>query len=115
MRKIKSSIIGTLNHYTIEELCNSIKLDIKDYTNWYISYKNLQNIIIISTYNGLKNLDHNINMQFGVDFIFKIIPNIYKSYKLMTIYYDNREDNATNIASLICIKYIDSLSLEKLF
>jgi hypothetical protein len=63
----------------------------------------------------IKNLDFNINIQFGVDFTFKIIPNIYKPYKLMTIYYVNRDDNTTNLASLICIKYIDSQSLDKLF
>lgn len=36
-------------------------------------------------------------------------------HKLMTKYYVNREDNTTNLASLIFIKYINSQSLEKLF
>lgn len=129
VRKIKSSIIATMTHYTIEDVCNSLKLDNKDiqidiYPIKIYNRKNInkelndlkeQKVIIIGTSNMLKNLDFNLNIQFGVDFTFKIIPNVYKPYKLMTIYYVNRDDNTTNLASLICIKYNDSQSLEKLF
>ena len=33
----------------------------------------------------------------------------------MTIYYINKEDKTTNLTGLICIKYTDNESLQKLF
>lgn len=50
-----------------------------------------------------------------MDFTYKIIPKSLKHYKLMTLYYINKEDKTSNLIALIFIKYTDNESMKKLF
>ena len=63
----------------------------------------------------LNNLDFEENIQFGIDYTYKIIPKSFKPFKLMTIYNIQNKTNIPNIAALIFIKYNDAESLKKLF
>ena len=63
----------------------------------------------------LNNLDFEENIQFGIDYTYKIIPKSFKPFKLMTIYNIQNKTNIPNIVALIFIKYNDAESLKKLF
>jgi len=63
----------------------------------------------------LNNLDFEENIQFGNDFIYKIIPKSFKPFKLMTIFNIQNKTNILNISALIFIKYNDAESLKKIF
>jgi hypothetical protein len=60
-------------------------------------------------------LDNKNNTQYGIDYMFKIIPNSLKTYKLMSIYAINKKEDKTIITALILIKFIEAESLKQLF
>ena len=74
-----------------------------------------QNIILISEKDMIQYLKDKKGAQLGIDCTFKIIPRVFKPYKLMTIYSVNNENNNIILACLLCIKYTDSESLKKIF
>ena len=74
-----------------------------------------QNAIIISTKKMIKYLDKSKENMYGLDFTYKIIPWSFSLYKLMTIYAIDEINKSIVIAWLICIKYVDTNSLLKLF
>ena len=62
----------------------------------------------------IKYLDNKIGTQYGLDLIYKVIPNTFKPYKLMSLYCIYNRDNQAVIAALILLKYKDSNSFEKI-
>ena len=84
-------------NYILEEILNSIKIDIKDiqintlqikvdYIKNNKIIKIEQKIFIVGLEEMLNNLDFEENLQFGIDFTYKIIPKSFKPFKLMAIY-----------------------------
>ena len=126
IRKIKTSVLGTVNNKTIFDICNSLKLNNKDlivniypihseYKKNNIIENREQNIIIIGHKHMIKQLDNEICSQYGIDFTFKIIPKSLKPYKMMSIYAINKKENKSIISYLILFKYGDADSLIKIF
>ena len=62
----------------------------------------------------IKYLDNKIGTQYGLDLIYKVIPNSFNLYKLMSLYCIDNRDNQAVIAALILLKYKDSNSFEKI-
>ena len=63
----------------------------------------------------IKYLDKKLGTFFGIDMTFKIIPRIFRQYKLMTIYCIDDKKGITILAALILLKYSDTNSLKKFF
>ena len=63
----------------------------------------------------IKYLDKKLGTFFGIDMTFKIIPRIFRQYKLMTIYCIDDKKGITILAALILLKYSDTNSLKKIF
>lgn len=104
-KKIKTKILGSVKNISLEEICKSIKnlnndiiVDIYNISTEYKNNKNEiesrdQSVIIIGHKEMIKYLDHNIGSQYGIDLTYKVIPNSFKPYKLMSLYcIDNREN-----------------------
>ena len=103
-------------------LNNDIKIQIFPIETSSIDNKNkdkritkLQNVIVIGTDEMLSLLNYKNYTQFELDTTFKIIPKSFKNYKLMTIYSIENKTNIPKLAALVCIRYVDSLSLKLLF
>ena len=53
----------------------------------------------------IKFLDNNKGTQYGLYLTYKVIPNSFRLYKMMTLYCVDNSDNKTVIAPLILLKY----------
>ena len=126
-RKIKNSLLGVVNNKNIEEICNLIKNNnpdiIVDIYPINTEFKNKNNklekreqkVIVIGKSDMIRYLNSDLSTQYGLDCTYKIIPRSLKPYKLLSIYSIDKINNKSVIAALICIKYVDYVSLKKLF
>ena len=125
VRNIKNEIIPGTRNYSFPEIINSLKIDINDlqidilpvkveYKKKNVFEKRDQNIYILGLPAIIKTLNYKKNIQYGIDFTYKIIPKSFKPIKLMTIYNIDKNTNIPDIAALIFIKYNDANSLNKL-
>ena len=125
-RNIKSDIFGKIKNISIEDLCKSLSIINKEILidSYNISSENKntknkieirrQNIIIISHKEMIKYLNNKNSAQYGFDLTYKIVPKSFSPYKMMTIYYIDKDNSKTILAALILLKYKDTNSLLKI-
>lgn len=127
VKKIKANTIGGIKNATIKDITQSLTLLNKDLIidNFHVKSEYLnknkkieerdQDIILIADKKMITSLDTSKGKQFGIDCTFKVIPKIFKPYKLMTIYSINENENKVIISAILCIKYTDTEYLKKIF
>lgn len=127
IKKLISDFKGTTKNLQIEELLNTLKINNNDVIIDIYPIKTKktdknnrfeereQNAILISSKTMIKILDEKNAKMYGLDFTYKLIPKSYTPYKLMTLYGIDNNKNSIVIGCLICLKYTDSESLNKLF
>ena len=62
----------------------------------------------------IKFLDNNKGTQFGLDLTYKVIPNSFRLYKMITLYCIDNNDSKILNAALIPLKYKDMNSFLKI-
>ena len=122
---LKSQLTDNFNNLDLLGLINQIKdisyeleyktIDIKyAYKNKNKTEEREEKIIAFGTKETLKNLDKNNNKEFFIDSTFRIIPNKYKPYKLLTISTYNQKDNLVKFCCFIAYKFQDIISYERI-
>ena len=122
---LKSQLTDNFNNLDLLGLINQIKdisyeleyktIDIKyAYKNKNKTEEREEQIIAFGTKETLKNLDKNNNKEFFIDSTFRIIPNKYKPYKLLTISTYNQKDNLVKFCCFIEYKFQDIISYERI-
>ena len=61
----------------------------------------------------IKYLNFKNGAQYGFDLTYKIVPNSFSPYKMLTIYCIDNDNSKTILAALILLKYKDTNSLLK--
>ena len=125
--KIKSKIFGKYRNLNLIECLSkihipNINLDIKSKD---IIYKIKTNnnklitrndkIIIFGNKERLKLLNNIPLEEFFLDITFKLIPDVYKPYKVMTLSAINYKDHISILVCLIFFSYMDSISYYNIF
>ena len=77
--------------------------------------KRIENIIFFGTRSMFDNLNNNNINQYFIDITYKIVPLIFKPYKLLTIKGFNISEKQSVLCTLTFIKYEDEISMFYVF
>lgn len=126
--KIKSKIFGKLRGLNLEECIKKINdpnytleiytSDIKYYIKLNKNNKEIERdkkIIVFGNKQRIQLFKNPDYKEYFIDIAFKIIPKIYRPYKLMTIANLNYKENKTILICFVLLKYLDKISYKKFF
>lgn len=74
----------------------------------------IERIIIFGNKDRISLFKHEEYKEYFIDVTFKIIPKIYRPYKLMTITSINYQENKTVLICFILLKFLNKISYYKI-
>ena len=127
LSNIRNKVNNNYKNIPLEELIPKIGLKVDNFKYYIVDFlyeykkannniiKRNQRIFIFGAEDNILLLDHKKTKEFFLDITFKIIPKVFRPYKLLIISGISNNNENPQLMCFILLKYMDELSYNKIF